>query len=629
MNIINEQDITDEIVMGDPGSTTPTSTPLEKKTPLETTTPVSANSSQTALDSGAEDQAAGEPTTLVVAFAENDPENPHNWSPTKKLFIVVATTLACINSGFGSALCSNLSPLLVPVFNFASPGPQTTLPTSMYLIGFVFGPLICAPLSETYGRRPVLVIGFGLFVLATLGCALANSWPLFLVMRLLAGTFGAPPNSVGGGVVADVFGDKVMRGRMMMIWSASSFVGPLGAPVVGGFLGRSKGWRWVFWCALIVAGVSFIAVALLPETFHPKLLKARAEKLNKQMEAEGKAKGVRYVAPVTGLGDADGEKLSVWRQLSITLCRPMVLLCTELLLGLTCIYLAFVYTVFYMMLRIGGTIWTGTYNFTPGIAGVAFMIMGLGTIIACFVVVWYDSYGPKLAARYPADRKSEYLRLPVACVGGPIFVISLLWLGWTSRQSVHWAVPLVAYVPYGFAYHMIFTAMINYVADAYSPLNFAASALAACGTTRSIAGALIPLAIDNMLAALGVAWAITVLAIVSAVLCLVPFAFIIYAEAIRTRSPCSRLGGLTAEDLGSESDGEEVEEEGNEEDLEKGTGAALKRERTQKSQRTVRSHRSRISRRSGMSRASRRSILEMSGANEVGMGELTRSLSAV
>lgn len=66
-------------------------------------------------------------------------------------------------------------------------------------------------------------------------------------MRLVAGTAGAPPISVGGGVVSDVFADKVMRGRMMMIWSASSFVGPLGAPILGGFLGRSKGWRWVFW----------------------------------------------------------------------------------------------------------------------------------------------------------------------------------------------------------------------------------------------------------------------------------------------------------------------------------------------------------------------------------------------
>lgn len=65
----------------------------------------------------------------------------------------------------------------------------------------------------------------------------------------------------------------------------------------------------------MLAGVSFCAVAMMPETFHPKLLKIRAEKLNKQMEAEGKAKGVRYVAPVTGGGNADGEKMGVLRQL--------------------------------------------------------------------------------------------------------------------------------------------------------------------------------------------------------------------------------------------------------------------------------------------------------------------------
>ena len=163
----------------------------------------------------------------------------------------------------------------------------------------------------------------------------------------------------------------------------------------------------------------------------------------------------------------------------------------------------------------------------------------------------------------------------------------------------------------------------QYLTDAYSPLNFAASALAACGTTRSIAGALIPLAVDDMLDALGVSSACTVLAIISAILCLVPFAFIIYADAIRARSPCSRLGGLTAEDLGSQHDSDEEDVE--EEDVEKGTGGcSLQRERTHRSHR---SRMSRMSRRSG--RSGRSGILEMSGANEVGTGELTRSLSAV
>jgi len=99
-------------------------------------------------------------------------------------------------------------------------GPQTILPTSgmsihtriwgltamltsssVYLGGFICGPLIFAPLSESYGRKPILITGFTLFTLSTLATALAPNWPAFLVFRFLAGTFGAPPLSVGGGVI--------------------------------------------------------------------------------------------------------------------------------------------------------------------------------------------------------------------------------------------------------------------------------------------------------------------------------------------------------------------------------------------------------------------------------------------
>lgn len=77
---------------------------------------------------------------------------------------------------------------------------QLTL-TVVYLGGFVCGPLIFAPLSEFYGRSPILVTGFTLFTLATLGTALAPNWPAFLIFRFLTGVFGAPPISVGGGVI--------------------------------------------------------------------------------------------------------------------------------------------------------------------------------------------------------------------------------------------------------------------------------------------------------------------------------------------------------------------------------------------------------------------------------------------
>ena len=149
------------------------------------------------------------------------------------------------------------------------------------------------------------------------------------------------------------------------------------------------------------------------------------------------------------------------------------------------------------------------------------------------VHIWYDRHAPRLTAKYP-NKYAEVLRLPPACAGGPCFVVALLWLGWASKPEIPWIVPLLATIPYGFAYQSIFMAMINYIADAYGI--YAASALAACGATRSICGALIPLGVDDLVGSLGVAWSCTLLASISAVLCVVPFCFIVWGEKIRAAS---------------------------------------------------------------------------------------------
>ena len=182
---------------------------------------------------------------IPVVFEENDPANPHNWKQSKKFMIIVASTVICLNSALGSAITSNLIPFLQKTFNVPD-GPQTILPGSVYLLGFVFGPLIFAPLSEAYGRKPVLLVGLVGFFLFTLSSALAPNWASFLAFRFLAGTFGAPPVSVLGGVIADVFDDSRVRGLAMMTWSSAVFLGPLTAPIISGFLGP-VGWRWAFW----------------------------------------------------------------------------------------------------------------------------------------------------------------------------------------------------------------------------------------------------------------------------------------------------------------------------------------------------------------------------------------------
>ena len=122
--------------------------------------------------------------------------------------------------------------------------------------------------------------------------------------------------------------------------------------------------------------------------------------------------------------------------------------------------MAFVYAVFYMLLEIFPDIFEGIYGFTPGESGVAFVMMFGGSIISNILGYLYDRVAQNIVRRHP-NKHAEYLRLPLACIGGPSFVIALFWLGWTSRPSIHWIVPLLSMIPYGFAYQMIFMAMIN------------------------------------------------------------------------------------------------------------------------------------------------------------------------
>lgn len=112
------------------------------------------------------------------------------------------------------------------------------------------------------------------------------------------------------------------------------------------------------------------------------------------------------------------------------------------------------------LLEIFPAIFEGIYGFTAGESGLAFVIMFAGSVITVVCAYIFDRCAQPYIRRHP-HKQAEYLRLPLACVGGPLFVIALFWLGWTSKPSIPWVVPLLSIIPYGIAYQMIFMAMIN------------------------------------------------------------------------------------------------------------------------------------------------------------------------
>lgn len=162
-------------------------------------------------------------------------------------------------------------------------------------------------------------------------------------------------------------------------------------------------------------------------------------------------------------------------------------------------------------------------------------IVGAGAFVACGAFFWYDGFLSRAKVRGAKwAQLEEYRRLPLACVAGPLYIVALFWLAWTVSPHIHWAVPMCSGFIFGIGYVLIFMAMLNYLTDAY--LTYSASAQAASSCTRSIFGAVLPLATKSMFDQLGVSWACSLLAFLSLGLSIIPFAFIRYGQRIRESS---------------------------------------------------------------------------------------------
>lgn len=430
--------------------------------------------------------------------------------------------LVVINSTMGSSLPSNAILFIAPHFHITSEYVEI-LPISMYLLGYVLGPLVFSPLSEQYGRRTIMLATFFCYSTFTLGCALTPTWGGLLVFRILAGISASSPISVSGGIYADIYNDPVTRGRAMAVFTGGTCIGPTVAPVISGYLSPNVGWRWSFWVGLMVAGASWIPLMFFPETYGPVLLLKRAEKLRKET---GNAK---ILAPI------EEESRDLKQMITVTLTRPIRMLFFELLVIAASSYLSLAYGIFYMYFEAYPIIFQGIYGQSSGVSGLMFLPIIAGAILAIIVFLWWDTFLRKAqAADKPWTRKEESRRLPLALMGGPLYVVSLFWLGWTSRTSIPFYVPMLAGIPFGMGFILVFIALLNYLTDAYEV--FAASAMAASSCCRSLAGAILPFAAKPMYTRLGVPWASSLLAFLSLLMCGIPLLFMWKGDQIREGS---------------------------------------------------------------------------------------------
>ncbi|RSL69002.1 hypothetical protein CEP54_002574 [Fusarium duplospermum] len=464
-----------------------------------------------------------EDPNLVTWDGPKDPANPHNWTKHKKWLSTILVSCFTFISPVSSTMLAPALPDLADEFDIESDF-ETYLIMSIFLLAYAIGPFLLAPLSEMYGRVVVLQSANMVYLIFNTVCGFAQTKNQILVFRFLSGIGGSAPQALGGGVLSDCWRAEE-RGTATAIYSLAPFLGPAVGPIAGGYLTQYMNWRWVFWVVSMAdALVQILAFLFLNETYPPKILKKKADKLRK--ETGNKALHTEYENP-------DRTFLQSLRK---NLMRPFIMLFTQPAIQITALYRAYLYGLMYLVLASFPMVWEEQYDQEPGRASLNYLSLGVGFVIGLQISgPLIDKVYATLKNHYNHPGRPEF-RVPLMFPTALVTPAGLVLYGVSAHLQLHWIIPNIGAAIFAAGLIQSFQCAQTYIVDSYE--RYAASATGAAAFVRTMAGFSFPLFAPAMYEKLGIAWGNGLLAGTAMFLCLLaPCVLWRWGEWIRKKSP--------------------------------------------------------------------------------------------
>ena len=176
------------------------------------------------------------------------------------------------------ALLSAFPPLSTDLYLPALPHVMALMETSqslinlslsLFLLFFALGILIWGPVSEKYGRKPILLTGLSLYVAGSVGCALSANVAQLILARVIQAFGGGAASAVVTAMVKDMYSGR-KRESVLAIVMAMVVVAPVVAPVMGAWLLKFMPWTTIFWVLSGIGSFAFLASLLLDETLEKR-----------------------------------------------------------------------------------------------------------------------------------------------------------------------------------------------------------------------------------------------------------------------------------------------------------------------------------------------------------------------
>ncbi|KAM5433182.1 hypothetical protein MferCBS31731_007179 [Microsporum ferrugineum] len=451
-------------------------------------------------------------------------ENPKHYSRKAKWFITFVVAVAAGAAPMGSAIF--LPGLSEVAKTYNTTATVTNLSVALYMLSISIFPLWWSSFSERLGRRSIYLASFTLFTLWSILSALSISITMLIIMRVLAGGAAASVQAVGAGTIADIW-DPIDRGRAMGIFFLGPLCGPLIAPIIGGVLTQSLGWRSTQWLLAIYGGLILVFILFaLPETLANRKPLPPTDPGNGNLEVE------RTLSRVSSRQVVQ-QTTRVLNILKIVFIDPLkiILYIRFPAVALTVYYASITFGCLYVLnISIEITFSRDPYNFSPTIIGLLYIPGALGYIVASvFGGPWMDSIMKREARRANrVDANGKYIFIPEdrmranAWLGALLYPSALIWYGWTAQNGVHWFATIVANFFFGLGSMLIFS-MATTMLTEFMPKR-SSTGVALNNFMRNIASCVGGVVAAPIIDAIGNGWLFTILGLVCLASCVVIWA---------------------------------------------------------------------------------------------------------
>lgn len=398
------------------------------------------------------------------------------------------------------------------------------LVNSLVLVGIGISSLLLAPLSEVYGRKPILVLGSISFVIWNAGCGMVQTLNQMLALRVFSGFGASVGDAVAGGVLSDLWIPEV-RGRAFAVFMAPALLGTGIGPIYGAFISEGTNWRWVFWISSIASAlIILIAIFFLRETYEPAIQQALVRKAKRNKDSSS----TPYEPCIGTLGFVETMR--------INLQRPFRMLGTQPIVQILAAYMACLYGIMWLFLFMYPRMWVENYQQAVGPASLNYLSFGTGMLAGAILAGYLnDRIYTYLKTQSNGIGRPEF-RIPAMSIGTILTPVGLLLWGWAGEAKLHWIVPNIGTFIFATGVYVCSTCVSVYTIDTYT--RYAASAISTNLVLRSLAAAFYPLFAPYMFTRLGFGLGATTLAAAFGGLGITAMAVLwFYGETLRARSP--------------------------------------------------------------------------------------------